>query len=75
MSTQNICIYKFVEVILMSTHNIYFYTENQNTYHMSIIKITPLRKSSAHISLKYAIRKIFTTFFSSNFEKLKHTVL
>ena len=43
MSTRNICFYKLVEVILMSSDNIYFYNENQNTYLISIIKYVLLQ--------------------------------
>ena len=71
MGTQNIPFYKFVEVIYMSTINICFYKEKENTYHISIIKyalqeiLCPSRSA--------LIRKIFH-YILCNFEKLKHTV-
>ena len=46
----------------MSTHNIYLYKENQNTYHTHIIKNVPL------------LGRYFTAGFSINFEKLKRTI-
>ena len=53
----------------MSTHNICFYKENQNSYHISIIKYTlqeVLCLCSSNVCPYYV--------FTSNFEKLKRTV-
>ena len=61
MSTRNICFYKLVKVIQMSTHNIRFYKENQITYYISTIKYSP-QKVPEKCAL---IRKIFYYIFFS----------
>ena len=64
MGTQNICFYYSVAVIQMSAHNILFYKENQNKYHISIIQYAS-KEVFADIPLKWAlIRKIFYYIFS-----------
>ena len=52
----------------MSAHNIRCYKENQNIYHIIIIKYAPKEV------LCSLLERYFTTFFSSYFEKLICTV-
>ena len=64
-----------VKAVEMSTNNKCFYEENQK----NIAKVslnTPLMKFFADLSSSVPVLAgYFTTSFSSNFEKLKHTVL
>ena len=76
MSTHNICFYKPVVVIQMSTHNIpvCFCKKPRTPITLASLNM-PTEKSFANIRSRCAlIRKVFYYGFFRNFERLKRTV-